>query len=91
MPYIYKSEQAEVVFYANGEATRNAQRYNNLRGNFVTYTTAPAGSYLLKEGVWQRIKTREPMTNYSAIITKVEGMPILESWDGETMPIVGAT
>ena len=91
MPYIYQSAHSDVVFFAAGEAARSAGRGdNNLRGHFISYSQAPLGSYLLKDGVWCRISEREPMTNYSAIITKVDGMTILESWDGTTMPILGA-
>ena len=89
-PYILKSEQTETVYFATGEATRNAQRDNNLRGFFVTVTQAPAGYYMLKDGVWKRLTQREPISNYSAIISKVSDMDILDSWAGETMPIEGA-
>ena len=47
------------------------------------------GSYLLKDGVWQRCTEREKMADYSAFITKAEGMTVIEGWNGLTMPIVG--
>ena len=92
MPYIYfAGDYNEVVYYTNGEAAKIASRGpNNLRGNFISYTLAPVGSYLLKDGAWKRISERESMVNYSAIILKVADMTILESWDGMTMPIEGA-
>jgi hypothetical protein len=90
IPYIYMSENADVVFYANGQAEKSAGRgENNLRGNFQVYSNAQVGYYLLKDGVWKRITEREPMTPYSATIRKIEGMTIIEDWDGVTMPIEG--
>jgi hypothetical protein len=90
MPYIYWSEDADVVFYANGEAVKTAGRGdNNLRGNFETYSKAQVGYYLLKDGVWVRTTVREDFTPYSASIPKTSGMTILTEWDGVTMPIQG--
>ena len=89
MPYVYKTDQSKVVFYANGEAVKTALRHNNVRGFFVTSTQAPVGSYLLEDGAWKRITEREAIADYSAVITKVDGMPVMTEWAGETMPIEG--
>ena len=90
VPYIYWSENADVVFYANGEAVKTAGRGdNNLRGNFETYSKAQVGYYLLKDGVWVRTNVREDLTPYSASIPKASGMTIITDWDGITMPIQG--
>ena len=90
VPYIYWSENADVVFYANGDAVKTAARGdNNLRGNFETYSKAQVGYYLLKDGVWYRTTQREEFTPYSASIPKTAGMTIITDWDGVTMPIQG--
>ena len=89
MPYIYKSEQPEAVYFTAGE-THNPRSYNNLRGFHITVTEARAGHYLLKDGVWKRLTARETIPNYSAIITKVGDMTVYDSWEGTTMPIEGA-
>lgn len=89
MPYIFMGEQSEAVYYTAGER-HNAGSHNNLRGFFVTSTTARAGHYMLKDGAWRRLTEREPIADYSAIITKVDDLTIYDSWTGPTMPIVGA-
>ncbi len=91
IPYIYWSEQQEVVFFYTGEAVKAAGRgENNLRGHFVLNTTAPVGYYILKNGVWTRLSVREPVENYSAMLTKVNNMTVLDEWTGTKMPIEGA-
>lgn len=90
IPYIYTSTAANVVYYTQGEAVKMAGRgNNNLRGLFISLSQSPVGSYLLKDGVWQRCTEREKMADYSAFITKAEGMTVIEGWNGLTMPIVG--
>ena len=56
----------------------------------VTVTQARPGHYVLKDGVWKRLTEREQIADYSAIITTASSMPVLDSWDGVTMPIEGA-
>ena len=89
MPYICMSEQPEVVYYTFGES-HTPRSYNNFRGFHVTVTQARPGHYVLKDGVWKRLTEREQIADYSAIITTASSMPVLDSWDGVTMPIEGA-
>jgi hypothetical protein len=90
IPYIYMSENADVTFYANGQAAKSPSRNdNNLRGTFEVYGNREIGNYLLKDGVWTRLTAREKAASYSGYINKAEGMEILTEWDGVTMPIVG--
>jgi len=92
-PYIYKVADAQqTTFYTYGEeATATIlQGTNNLRGFFKAYGQTPAGSYLLNEnGEWERTMERKPIGNYSALIRKADGIPFLDTWDGETMVIRG--
>ncbi len=93
LPYIYRTTTQQATFYTFGDSIKIPVRtdQNNLYGFFRTYTKSPADSYLLNDkGQWIRSAERQPLSHYSAIIRKAEGMPILDSWDGETMPIVGA-
>lgn len=91
IPYIYTSQLSDVTYYAQGEAVKTARRgNNNLHGVFISASKSPTGSYLLKDGVWQRVTERENMANYSAFITKADGITVLDSWNGITMPIAGA-
>ncbi len=90
IPYIYKSDREEVIYYYAGDPVKSAGRgANNLRGHFVTYSKAPVGYYLLKNGVWTRCTERETMQSYSATIPKASSITVIDNWTGETMPIVG--
>lgn len=93
-PYICKTEEKQVTFYTYGEEVKMpvSRGTNNLRGYFNAIVDAPQGSYFLKaDGEWHRLTDkRENPGIYAAVITKVEGMPMLESWTGETMRINGA-
>lgn len=90
VPYIYTTTATDIVYYTKGDAVKTAGRgSNNLRGVFISLSQSPVGSYLLKDGVWQRVTEREKMADYSAFITKAEGITLLDNWDGVTMPIVG--
>lgn len=92
-PYIYKSEHAAVTYYTYGTAALRpvTQGTNNLRGYFRNIGLAPQGSYVLKDnGEWYRVAGERPKTgNYTAIISKAEGLPVFDVWDGPTMVIHG--
>ena len=94
-PYIYVSEQDETIFYANGQAVSApvTRGTNNMRGYFKTVASAPLNCYMLQDdGQWHRITGERPKAvSYGVILTKAEGMPILRSWDGETMVINNVT
>ena len=93
IPYIYYTREKQVTYYTTGDSISIPVRadQNNLYGFFRVYSKTPAGSYLLNDqGVWERFIDRQAVSDYTAVVRKVDGMPILESWEGETMPIVGA-
>lgn len=92
VPYIYHTVEKEVTFYETGEAVTSASTVNDLRGNFLTVTKVPATCYYLQNGQWHRATTtdRPQMENFSAIIRRTTGLPVLDSWSGATMPINGA-
>lgn len=92
VPYIYQTTLPEVFFYGRGESVSKAATVNNLRGNFQTSARVPAKSYALTDGGWVRVATsdRPYMLDYSAIIRSVSSLPVLQSWDGASMPISGA-
>ncbi len=91
IPYLYWTEQQEAIFFYTGEEAKTAGRgNNNLRGHFMLYSQAPVGYYILKNGVWTRLTVRESVDNYSAMISKVSTMTVLDDWTGVTMPIEGA-
>lgn len=93
-PYIYISEKERVDLYTSGEAAARpvTRETNNLRGYFKTIATAAIGTYVLKDdGEWYRVEgERAFIANYTAIISKCQGIPVLEDWTGAKMPIHGA-
>ena len=90
-PCIYFSEVADLTYYEYGEAVKSPSsdsNENGLRGFFVTSTKAPANSYVLRNGAWYRVTGDRPaIDNYSAIIYKMDRVPVLSAWSGLTMDI----
>jgi hypothetical protein len=89
LPYICLPQTQETVYYTAGEAVKTAGRNsNNLRGYFKNILQAPVGVYVLRsDGEWYRTTERETPASYSAIISRANGMTILDTWDGLIMPI----
>jgi len=92
VPEISQTTLPEVFVYGRGESVSKAATVNNLRGNFQTSARVPAKSYALTDGGWVRVAASERpyMLDYSAIIRSVSSLPVLQSWDGASMPISGA-
>lgn len=90
-PCICIADQPDVVFYEYGSKASSPVDYtqcNGLRGFFETSAKAPKDSYVLTDGVWNRVTTDRPsIENYTAIIFKLDGIPELNAWDGMTMDI----
>lgn len=98
MAFIYKSSKADVTFFEFGAAAKSTKDGpGNLRGFLKTSAKAPTGSYVLQDGVWNKVGTDRPqMTNYTGIIRAFtdamsKQVPVVDEWDGPTMPINGVT
>jgi hypothetical protein len=100
VPFIYRSEVADVVFYEFGNvATRVSDGSGNIRGFLKTTNRVPQNYYFLTDGVWTKITEsadRPQMTNYTGIIrpftdTGSKPVPVYDEWTGDTMPISGVT
>ena len=90
IPYIYYAESPTLRFYQWGESKNTGLTGdNNLRGFQKMVTTkAPVDSYVLHEGKWYVVSERPKIESYTAIIRKLDGMTVLDSWQGATMPLV---
>ena len=90
-PCIYFSEVADLTYYEYGEAVKSPNsdtKENGLRGFFETSAKAPTNSYVLRNGAWYRVTGDRPaIDNYSAIIYKMDRVPVLSAWSGMTMDI----
>ena len=99
MPCIYRSEKADVCFYEYGKATEFTEDApGNIRGFLQTSSRVGKDHYYLTNGVWQKVDNdnRPRMTNYTGIIRPLDyedntPIPVLTSWNGPSMPIVGVT
>lgn len=94
MPYIYQAADTVPMFFQSGESvTRALTDDSNLRGNFVTYSKALAGSFVLENGEWNIVlaDARPLMKSYSGILLNTDKLAELDSWTGLTMKINGAT
>ena len=90
-PCIYIADQSDVVFCEYGEKASSPADYtqcNGLRGFYETSAKAPIDSYVLTDGIWCKVTSNRPtIENYTALIYKLDVVPVLNSWDGMTMDI----
>ena len=63
-----------------------------MRGYYVVTAKAGVGSYVLEDNRWRPVTDVRPaIPNYTANIRKLDAVPLLDEWDGTTIPIVGLT
>ncbi len=94
VPCIIRSEQPDVTIFESGTpVSRTTLGACNLRGMLITSARAPAGSFVLQNGEWNKVEStdRPRLSNYSAFITSADGIPVLETWNGVMMKINGAS
>ena len=99
VPYIYRSSVSDAQFLEFGEAvTRPVSGYvNNLRGFLVTAASVQPNYFYISDGSFVKVGSSGPkIGNYRGVLCKFDdnkatGIPVLDSWDGETMPIEGVT
>lgn len=90
MPYIYHTDVAEVTFFETGNPVDEPLTGdNNLRGYLRTNSRNNVGNYVLVGDGFYLVTTghRSRMTNYTALIRTVDGMNILDSFNGPTLSI----
>jgi hypothetical protein len=99
LPFIFKSEKAEVSLYEYGSKVKEpVLGQGNLWGYFRTTARVPKQHYYLDNGVWKKVdpENRPRMSNYTAVILPFDDslasyIPKKDNWEGETMPIEGLT
>jgi len=101
MPFIYRSENADVVFYEFGTPEKTpTDAPGNIRGFFKPSSATSrigTGYYNLIGGAWEKVTTERPyITKASGYIRPMDAsssnvVPVLTDWQGETMPINGVT
>ena len=95
-PYLFHSAVADTVlsFYEDVSTTTSAKtNVNGFRGVLVASITLnyPVGSFRFVDGKYQIITASGThVDSYSAMIYKQKNLPVYDSWDGLTVPIVGA-
>ena len=100
VPFIYRSLGGEILLPEYGEAVdKAADGPGNLRGFFRSAARVPVGYYYLDKGRWVKLAdsdNRPRIGNFTAIMRPLndkqsQPIPVVESWDGMTMPIEGIT
>ena len=94
VPYIYRTETPEMTLFEYGEAASSSVTKNNLRGFFTTASSVPVNGYILRNNQWELVtdrNNRPKIESYTAIIQKLDGITLLDSWDGPTLPLVDVT
>jgi Holliday junction resolvasome RuvABC endonuclease subunit len=94
VPCIIRSEQPEVTIFESGApVSRTTLGACNLRGMLITSARAPAGSFVLQNGEWNKVEStdRPRLSNFTAFINKTDDIPVLEAWSGVMMKINGAS
>ena len=94
VPYIYVADQSPVTYYTEGEPVAHPDNSgtNNLYGTFLPAGRVAEGRYVLgDDGEWYRVSgdNRPQNVAYTAVIRRADGIPVLEEWEGLTMPIHG--
>ena len=98
MPYVYTvtttgTETPQTfTLYEYGTKRTSAGIRNGFKGYFES-TTVRSGNYVLNNNQWEKATTSPypTVSKYGAAITRIAGLPALESWDGPTMKLVDPT
>ena len=96
VPYIYYADKANPRFFMKGsEVTKPASGDGNLQGYLTAAagTKAPLGGYtLMNNGAWIKVEDEETeVSSNTAVITSLEGLTVLDNWQGLTMNLGTAT
>ena len=90
-PYVFHSNTTGTMsFYETGEAVSSAEtNANGLRGNFSISAASryPLNSFVLQNGVWNKVTERFAQANFAAFIYKTTQLPVIEEWSGTTLPL----
>lgn len=93
MPYLFRAEPgAEVIINEMGDKVSFAQTVNGMRGVFTSVAKYTVGSFVLDGDEWRYIPdaaSRFPIASWSAYVRTLDNVPVLQSWDGLTMPTSG--
>ena len=90
-PYVFHSNTtATLSFYETGKAASSAEtNANGLRGNFAVSGASryPLNSFVLQNGVWNKVTERFAQANFAAFIYKTAQLPVVNEWSGTTLPL----
>ena len=90
-PYVFHSNTTAILsFYETGKAASSAEtNANGLRGNFAVSGASryPLNSFVLQNGVWNKVTERFAQANFAAFIYKTTQLPVVNEWSGTTLPL----
>lgn len=88
------ADTVQIVVEEGTAVARAGAKVNGLRGYLETSSVSRAAqnSLVLKDGYWQTQTSstrseREHLEDYTAIIDKMENVPVLASWQGVALPV----
>lgn len=100
IPYVYRSTVADAQFLEFGTPVTKvvSDEQCNLRGFLTSSARVPANYFYVKDGVFEKAPStnRPSIGNFTGLLrpftdNKATGIPVIENWDGQTMPISGVT
>ena len=90
-PYVFHSNTTSTLsFYETGTAVSSAEtNANGLRGNFALSAANryPLNSFVLQNGIWNKVTERFVQESFSAFIYKTTQLPVVAEWNGTTLPL----
>lgn len=103
MSCIYRTTEVDALFYEYGDAVANPSTTyapGNIRNLFLSSARVPLGDYCVKDGSFVKVvgaNSDRPATgNFTGFMRSFtdknsKAIPVMDSWDGPTMPIIGVT
>lgn len=90
------ADTVQMVLEEGTPVTRAKSIQNGLRGYLETSSRAAQNTLVLKDGYWQTQTSsvrneRAALTDYMAIIRKIDDVPVLDSWSGVSLPVDSST
>lgn len=92
-PYIFHSEKKDTTLYFFEVDTfaSSEKKSNGLRGKFYNISSQyRLNSFKLEDGAFRLQSVRTVIPSYTAYIQAQDELSVVDSWQGETIPVYGA-
>ena len=93
VPYVYHSNVSKLCFFGGDESVERPKNPSGVSSIFVSSGVGkvPIRAYYLKDGQWWSAQTygQPLLESFTMYISRVNGLSVLDSWDGVSLPIAG--